>query len=327
MKPLTLVSSLFAVAGLANAQYFSPGWAPGQPVPTSLAHAQPQAAQSTETAGKRGITPPKSSFLDNLVTGGPLSALSSAIGLNITGTPPVVWDERIPLITDSNYADLIVNEKMTPEEEEERVWFIIITSTAGQPEGISKFVDESFDATYNYTLEKGDLDHVRFGRIDYLDVTLITTKWSVWSPPTLVVLKDRGKTLRFYRAGQIRLSAEVLYQFLKEEGWRHKEPWASVYGPGGDREWVLDRLAHVMEILHGYLVRVPKWLMYILSGGMATFLINFLHKPKVQDQTTTKPDAAPKPPAAQPTSAAPKAEAKSTATNGKKTPSKRKGKN
>lgn len=56
-----------------------------------------------------------------------------------------------------------------------------------------------------------------------------------FSPPTLVVLKDRGKTLRFYRAGQIRLSDEVLYQFLKEEGWRHKEPWKSAYGPGGNR--------------------------------------------------------------------------------------------
>ena len=57
----------------------------------------------------------------------------------------------------------------------------------------------------------------------------------LFSPPTLVVLKDRGKTLRFYRAGQIRLSAELLYQFLKEEGWRHKQPWVPVYGPGGDR--------------------------------------------------------------------------------------------
>lgn len=55
------------------------------------------------------------------------------------------------------------------------------TTTAGQPEGISKFVDESFDAAYNYTLEKGDLEHVRFGRIDYLDVTVITTKWALWS--------------------------------------------------------------------------------------------------------------------------------------------------
>lgn len=126
MKPLALVSGLLGIARLVNAQYFSSGWTPGQPVPTLPTNTHSQAAQSTETAGKRGVTPPKPSFLDNLVTGGPLSALSSMIGLNITGTPPVVWDERIPLITDSNYADLVVNEKMTPEEEEERVWFIIM---------------------------------------------------------------------------------------------------------------------------------------------------------------------------------------------------------
>lgn len=126
MKSLTLISSLFVVAGLANAQYFSAGWTPGQPVPTLHTNAQSQAAQSTEVAGKRGKTPPKPSFLDNLVTSGPVSALSSVIGLNFSGTPPVVWDERIPLVTDSNYADLIINEEMTPEEEEERVWFIIV---------------------------------------------------------------------------------------------------------------------------------------------------------------------------------------------------------
>ncbi|KAH0840221.1 hypothetical protein J3R83DRAFT_1225 [Lanmaoa asiatica] len=309
MKLLALLSTLFAATGLANAQYFSAGWTPGQPVPTSPARAQSQATQSTETAGKRGITPSKLSFLDNLVTGGPLSALSSVIGLNLTGTPPVVWDERIPLITDSNYADLIMNEKLTPEEEEERVWFIIITATAGQPEGVSKFVDESFDAAYNYTLEKGDLVHVRFGRVDYLDVTKITTKWAVWSPPTLVVLKDRGKTLRFYRAGQIRLTDEVLYQFLKEEGWRHKEPWASVYGPGGDREWVLDYFALVLATVYSYLVRVPRWLMYMISGGVATFLINFLHKPTVQDQSRAKQESVPKRPSP-PRPVTPKAEGK-----------------
>jgi len=126
MKPLALVSSLFLASGLANAQYFSAGWTPGQLVPTLLTHAESQAPKSTDTAEKHGITPPKPSFLDNLVTGGPLSALSSAFGLNITGTPHVAWDEQIPLITDANYANLIINEKMTAEEEEERVWFIIM---------------------------------------------------------------------------------------------------------------------------------------------------------------------------------------------------------
>lgn len=104
----------------------------------------------------------------------------SLVGLNISGTRDFDWDERIPLITDSNYQDVIVNEELSTEEEEKRVWFLIITVTAGQPDGISKYVDTVFDQAYNHTLEKGDLPHVRFGRIDYLDVTSITTKWAVW---------------------------------------------------------------------------------------------------------------------------------------------------
>lgn len=128
MKPLALVSTLFLASRLANAQYFSAGWTPGQPVPTLHTHAEPEspAPKSTGTAENHETTTPEPSFLDNLMTGGPLSALSSAFGLNITGTPHVAWDEQIPLITDANYADIITNEKMTAEEEEKRVWFIIM---------------------------------------------------------------------------------------------------------------------------------------------------------------------------------------------------------
>lgn len=79
MKPLSLASSLFGIARLVNAQYSSSGWTPGQPVSTLPTNAHPQAAQSTETAGKQGVTPPKPSFLVNLVTGGPLSASSSSL--------------------------------------------------------------------------------------------------------------------------------------------------------------------------------------------------------------------------------------------------------
>lgn len=255
-----------------------------------------------------------------------MGAISSLIGFNITGTPAVTWDERIPLITDENYAEIIVNETLTSEEEKERVWFLIITVTAGQPEGVSKFVDNVFDATYNYTLEKGELPHVRFGRIDYLNVTTITTKWSVWSAPYLVVLKDRGQTLRFYKAGQIRLTDEILHQFLKEEAWSMKQPWKSIYGPGGEREYILDYLAQLLSMLYQTLVRVPKWLMYTMSGGLATFLINFLHKPS-PPQSASKPAVKPAP---EPVSASPAPEPVVASSNATNTPrkgsTKRKGK-
>ncbi|KAG1855187.1 hypothetical protein DFJ58DRAFT_745544 [Suillus subalutaceus] len=79
-----------------------------------------------------------------------------------------------------NYAEMIMDETLTPEEDKERIWFLIITVATGHP-GVSKFIDHVFDATYNYTLEKGELPHVRFGRIDYSNVTSITTKRAVWS--------------------------------------------------------------------------------------------------------------------------------------------------
>lgn len=292
MRPLAYVAGFLSLTGLVNAQYFSAGWTPGQPVPSQTPSPAHVPHSPSTPATQHG--PGKMSFLDSLVTVGPLGAVSSLIGLNLTGAPSVTWDERIPLITDENYAEMIVNETLTAEEEKERVWFLIITVTAGQPEGVSKFVDHVFDATYNYTLEKGELSHVRFGRIDYLNVTSITTKWAVWSAPYLVVLKDRGQTLRFYKAGQIRLTDEILHQFLKEKAWSMKEPWKSIYGPGGEREYILDYLAQFLSMVYGTLVRVPKWLMYMMSGGLATFFINFLHKPS-RPQSAVKPAVKPAP--------------------------------
>ena len=58
--------------------------------------------------------------------------------------------------------------------------------TGSQNSEISKIVDKSFDDAYNDTLAAGDLPHVRWGRIDYMAVTYLTTKWAVWtyvSPP------------------------------------------------------------------------------------------------------------------------------------------------
>lgn len=51
---------------------------------------------------------------------------------------------------------------------------------------MSKFVDNMFDSAYNITQVEGDLPHVKWGRIDYFNVTYLTTKWNVWQcvPPS-----------------------------------------------------------------------------------------------------------------------------------------------
>lgn len=111
---------VLAIAGLANAQYFSAGWTPGQPVPTLSSPPPPPQSQPANPAVA------VSNWFDTLLTGGPLSALASLAGFNVSISQDVAWDKRIPLITDVNFADVIVRESMTPEEEEQRVWFLVM---------------------------------------------------------------------------------------------------------------------------------------------------------------------------------------------------------
>lgn len=55
---------------------------------------------------------------------------------------------------------------------------------------MSKYVDRVFDGAYNVSLAKNDVPHVRWGRVDYLNVTYLTTKWNVWSYVQSVISSD-----------------------------------------------------------------------------------------------------------------------------------------
>jgi len=54
------------------------------------------------------------------------------------------------------------------------------TIQADQPRGLSQMFDEKFDEAYDVSVKENDLPHVRWGRIDYINVTALTTKWGVW---------------------------------------------------------------------------------------------------------------------------------------------------
>jgi len=120
---------------------------------------------------------------------------------------------------------------------------------------LSKLADNVFDTAYDQTLKAGDLPHIKWGRIDYLNVTRITTKWIIWQyvfffnpllqfrvfltnyfrVPYIVIITDRGQTLRFYRHYQVRLRAENLRDFLKTKGYLLTPSWSTAYSPGGER--------------------------------------------------------------------------------------------
>jgi len=138
------------------------------------------------------------------------------------------------------------------------------------------------------------LPHIRWGRIDYLEVTALTTKWAVWQGPRIMVITDRGRTLRFFQPNLIR-DAETIREWLKDEQWKQHEPWNTPYAPGGDREWIMDYLAFILSKYYAVVSRVPKWLLLIGSGSIGSVLIGLFHKtPPVQPQPPRAVEPAPR---------------------------------
>lgn len=213
--PLIATSLIFAVASAADADVndYSEGWA----TEAAAAETAPStfsltALTESTTSLPAASTPPSSPWFDwtRLVKSGPIYNLLTRAGVNITQHLDAVsqrvnekpWDPRIPMITDENWEDMVLNEPLFPEDEKGRTWFMVVCvplllvtahnlliyfySTLGaSADPLSKYVDKEFDGAYNISLIKQDLPNVRFGRIDYLTVTRLTTCWFVWKcvPP------------------------------------------------------------------------------------------------------------------------------------------------
>jgi hypothetical protein len=144
MKPLTpllFLLTLFSFLTFVCAQYYSAGWRPNQKVVRQDADAREWAPGDHPEAN-----PPPPSEIEaeppadtpfhwsQFLTQGLIGDALLKVGLNFTAAREKVeqrktnmWDKRIPLITDENYEDLIVKETFSSEEEEnERVWFLIV---------------------------------------------------------------------------------------------------------------------------------------------------------------------------------------------------------
>ncbi|EIW61597.1 uncharacterized protein TRAVEDRAFT_143534 [Trametes versicolor FP-101664 SS1] len=308
MKLSSILLSSLLCAASASAQYFSEGWQPGQQQqqPNLAANAPPlhapPPAQTFDRAAPTDKPAPApqslTSLLDinRLLTAGPVASLFGKMGVNITEavarSAESPWDLRIPFITDENFDEVIVREELTPEEEAERVWFLIISVTAGQNNAISKFVDQSFDEAYNQTVTAGDLPHVRWGRVDYINVTYLTTKWAIWSGPYLVIITDRGQTLRFYKADRVRVTADLLRDLLTEEHWRNTQPWKTNFAPGGKREWILHYYAFGLMHAFNFVNRFPRWMLMIGSGMIASLVMRLLHKSPAEPTKPANPTVA-----------------------------------
>lgn len=287
------------IASVVRADFFqySAGWTPGQE-PT-------QAAPSSVPTFSPPPEQEKPSWT-SLFTSGPIGNLLSRSGINATERlaeaqekSKLPWDERITMITDYNYEELIFNENFeTPEEEAQRVWFIIVSGARNQRTSMSVLVDEEFNKAYNESLNEGDLPHIRWGRIDYLNVTRLTTKWAVWKAPMYIFAMDRGKTLRFLSPQAIGAKSEAVREFLTKGTYLRLYPWVGPWAPGGKYEAFLNKFALFQEFIYLYMSKIPTWLLMMLSGAMGSLLLSIFHrKPSTptQKKVASKPAEIPKP--------------------------------
>ncbi len=67
--------------------------------------------------------------------------------------------------------------------------------TAAKQDGVSKYLDQVFDSAFNETSYANDLPNIRWGRIDYLNVTHITTKWGIWQYVLARSLSEHNLTM------------------------------------------------------------------------------------------------------------------------------------
>ncbi|KAF9061072.1 hypothetical protein BDP27DRAFT_1385431 [Rhodocollybia butyracea] len=308
---LNWLSSAF-LASAVSAQYFSEGWKPGQavtqeaPAPEVTASTHSAAAAAADQVGQPPQNQQASFDIGRIITSGPVTSLFAKAGLNISKFAAVAglasaaypWDLRIPFLTDLNFDDIVVNEELTPEEEKTRAWIIVVTASAtGQGGGMSQFVDKIFDETFNETLIAGDMPDLRWGRVDYLNVTYLTTKWGVWQAPTFIILQNRGQTLRFVKPQWLRLRDGALREFLTTGLYLDIPPWDSSFAPAAaSTEFFLHYLALILTKIYVLVVRVPRWLLYVLSGSVASFLIQILHRPSKNKPQPQKVAEAPKEP-------------------------------
>jgi len=151
--------------------------------------------------------------------------------------------------------------------------------TIGSQDPVSDFFDKTFDGAYNLTQEAGDLKHVRWARVDYLAVTDITTRWGIWRAPVLVIAKDRGRELRFFKVGALRemREPEELREFLVNNEWDQTPPWTSPWSPRGSRAQLMAKYAKVSTIIFSWLNVMPRWLLLLITGSVASTLISFMH--------------------------------------------------
>lgn len=143
---LGAIAALALVLPATTSYAYTEGWQPGQSYTKYMTSTSTtgSAPASIPTKGSSSTKSPASSFslsdlkslfsLEEILTKGPVSRVIQKFGFNVTaqlemareGIPPR-FAADIPLLTDANYEDELLNEQyVSPQEEDERTWAIMV---------------------------------------------------------------------------------------------------------------------------------------------------------------------------------------------------------
>lgn len=80
---------------------------------------------------------------------------------------------------------------------------------------------------------KAEIEHFKFGRLDYYNDWATCTRWLINKPPYLVFVSENNgkKELRFLSFPPFPADSDKMYKLLKEGHWKHIRPWTSQFHP------------------------------------------------------------------------------------------------
>ncbi|CDZ97221.1 hypothetical protein [Phaffia rhodozyma] len=212
----------------------------------------------------------------------------STIGLDLKGVKVKLAEEAVKAVendkiegmirlTDENYDELVEFEDLTSEEEEDRVWCVLIHGA--KTDSLSEMFWKAHLGAKNVSLgDPHELDRVKFARIDYLNVTSVLTRWNVWKPPYIVFVSDRGQTLRFLGPRSIRPEGELLREVLVNDDWKKAPVWESEWAPKGSRGEFMRSFGYYFAIWNTLASRIPRFGWVMLSGLVSQSILRFMHR-------------------------------------------------
>ncbi|WWC66957.1 uncharacterized protein I206_100864 [Kwoniella pini CBS 10737] len=190
-------------------------------------------------------------------------------------------EDGITRLTDDNYVDLVEHPLVQGLDDE--VWVVLVHG---------RLTDPSTDVVLEYHKNASDLikkdlelSNYKFARLDYLSSWKTCTKWLLMKPPTLVIISEKGKNIRFIPLPSLGKEPENLYKVLKDKMYEVILPWNTKWSPNGDRAYLIEYYITTQEKITKLTHGIPNWMILGLTGIISQQVMSWLHSSNPSNST------------------------------------------